>query len=415
LADLLSVKAAQERILEKIQPLEIEQQSLLRAFDRVLALPIYAERDAPPFTNSSMDGYAVRSTDLIQASPINPVHLKVVEDIPAGSIPQIAIQPGQASRIMTGAVLPADADAVIPVEDISSTSGSANNLPDSIILTTPVQKGQYVRPRGLDYQAGHPILQPGTRLTPQSVGMLASLGLNSVPVYRKPRVGIFSSGNELAAPGSPLAPGQIYDANKFFLSGMLTGVGAEVIHLGTARDDPVSITGLLSKAVEEQVDLIVTSAGVSVGVYDFVRQVIEENGNLAFWKVNMRPGKPLAFGDFRGIPLVGLPGNPVSAFVGCVVFVIPAIRQFIGLPPLARQTLHVMLAEAVESDGRESYLRADIRRIDGELRAFFPSHQGSGNVFSLVSSNALLIVPSGVKSLPAGSKAKAWFIGGELL
>ena len=415
MADLLSVKAAQNLILDKIHRLGVEQTPLLASFGRVLGQPILAERDSPPFTNSSMDGFAVRSADLIHANDRYPVRFAIIEDIPAGSVPKLALKTGQAARIMTGAPLPEQADAVVPLEWIQSGLSSAEKLPDFISITTPADTGQYIRPRGMDFLAGETILPQGKKLQAQDVGMLASLGLSSAPVVRRPRVGIFSSGDELTEPGSPLAPGQIYDANQFFLAGLLSAAGAETVHLGTALDDPESITRLLARAKDEAVDLIVTSAGVSVGVYDYVRQVIETNGALAFWKVNMRPGKPLAFGEFRGIPLIGLPGNPVSAFVGCVVFVLPAIRKFLGQPPLERSSMQVTLAEKVESDGRETYLRAIVKHINGVPTATFPTHQGSGNLFSLVSSNALLIVPSEVKSLPAGSKLDAWFIGDEFL
>lgn len=408
MSELLSVQQALQRILDTFHPLESEAVPLLQAYQRVLFQQVQAERDIPGFDNSSMDGFAVRSADLATARKDSPIQLRVIEDIPAGSVPRCKLAAGQAARIMTGAPLPQDADAVVPVENTSSIPGST-----LVTVFSSAEKGQYIRPRGQDLRAGQVILESGRFLRPQDVGMLASLGLAEIAVFRRPRVGLFSSGDELTAPGQPLEPGQIYDSNRYFLAGLLTQAGAEVIHLGTARDNPAEITQLLSQSAAAQVDLIVTSAGVSVGVYDFVRQVIESHGKLDFWRVNMRPGKPLAFGSFQGIPLVGLPGNPVSAFVGCTVFILPIIRKLTGLPPFSRRAVRAVLSEALESDGRESYLRARVDNLNGHYVAALAHHQGSGNLFSLVHANALLIIPSEVKSLPAGSELEAWLIGGN--
>lgn len=407
MSDLLSVHQALQRILDTFHPLEAEKVTLLQAYQRVLYHQVSADFDMPGFDNSSMDGFAVRSADLQTAGPASPVELEVIEDIPAGSVPRCSLAAGQAARIMTGAPLPQGADAVVPVENTSAIQGSS-----SVAILSTAQAGQYVRPRGQDLRAGQAILPAGRLLQAQDVGMLASLGFAEVAVYRRPRVGLFSSGDELVSPGQPLGPGQIYDSNRYFLAGLLAQNGAEVIHLGTAHDNPAEISNILSQSAAAQVDLIVTSAGVSVGVYDFVRQVIESHGKLDFWRVNMRPGKPLAFGSFQGIPLVGLPGNPVSAFVGCSVFVLPIIRKLCGLPAQSHMVLRAILKEAIESDGRESYLRARLEHQDGRYIAELAHHQGSGNLFSLVLANALLIIPSGVKSLPAGSEVEAWLIGG---
>lgn len=415
MADLLSVKEAQQRIVERFRARSPEDCPIQEALGRVLAVQVNAFQDSPTFTNSSMDGFAVQAEDTRSASPGNPVELQVVEDIPAGKVPERALLAGQASRIMTGAPLPEGANAVVPVEDTAQPAGPDSGLPGVIAVRKPVTEGQFVRPRGLDYHAGQPLIPAGRRLTPQDVGLIASLGLDRVSVYPRPRIALFSSGNELVQPGQPAGPGQIYDSNRFVLSTLLTEAGAHVVPLGTARDDPQEVFRLLSEAIPADVDLIVTSAGVSVGAYDYVRQVIETHGRLDFWRVNIRPGKPLAFGSFQGIPLIGLPGNPVSSYVGCLVFVLPVIRKISGLNPVTpRRSVHVILDEPVESDGRESYLRAQVYLKEGELHARLAGHQGSGNLFSLVLANALLIAPSEVKSLPAGSKAEAWMINGEI-
>jgi len=407
LAEFLSVNEALRRMLDQFSPLSAETIPISQSNQRALSKPVLATFDFPPFTNSSMDGYAVRAADLNSATPNAPVLLRVVANIPAGAVPGSQLQSGQAARIMTGAPIPDGADAVVPVENTRLAPAA-----DAILIAEQAAPGQYIRPRGSDLKAHDLILPAGRALQPQDIGMLATLGLAEISVHRRPRVCLFSSGDELIMPGQPLAPGQVYDANRFFLDGLMSAVGAEVIHLGTAHDDPQDITRILSGAQSAGADLIVTSAGVSVGAYDFVRQVIEENGHLDFWKVNMRPGKPLAFGSFRGIPLVGLPGNPVSAYVGCTLFVLPILRKLSGLTHQTMKSVRVQLNENIESDGRESYLRARIENQDGKLFASLPHHQGSGNLFSLVLANALLIIPSGVKSLSAGSEAEALLMGG---
>lgn len=414
MANILSVKEAQARILSFFQPVDVEIIPLAECAGRVLAEDITAPGDLPPFANSSMDGFAVRSADVQTAIKNKPVLLKIVADIPAGIPTSTVIQAGQAARIMTGAPLPEGADAVVPVEDTDHPSGpAAQGAPqpvlDHVRILRNAQPGAFIRPRGQDVQQGQTLLTKGRRLKPQEVGMLATIGRAEVLVFRRPRVALFSSGDELAQPGQTLAPGQIYDSNSYFLAATLEREGAQVIRLGTARDNPLQIEALLDSAVEHRIDLIVTSAGVSVGAFDYVRQVIESKGRLNFWTVNMRPGKPLAFGSFSEVPLISLPGNPVSAFVGCRVFVLPVIRKLSGREEWFAQRRLATIEKPIESDGRESYLRANVQNQAGKLVAALTGHQGSGNLYSLVQANALLIVPSGVKSLPSGTEVEIWF------
>jgi molybdopterin molybdotransferase len=415
MAETLTVLQAQERILACFAPRTAEVVPLISAYHRVLARNILASQDLPPFANSSMDGFAVKSSDLRSASSDAPVSLRVVALIPAGTVSNRTVSTGESARIMTGAPLPGGADAVVPLEDIQpGNSGSE----ETVLVFKPISPGDSVRPRGMDLHKGDSVLSAGKCLLAQDIGLLASLGLSEVPVYPRPRIALFSSGDEIVQPGEIPGPGQIFDANTFFLSGLMTDEGAEVFRLGVARDDPADIERILDKALDLQVDVIVTSGGVSVGAFDFVRDAIEKNGRLDFWRVNMRPGKPLAFGLYKGLPLIALPGNPVSAYVGCGVFILPVVRKMIGLSPLFRQLVSVVLTQAINSDGRESYLRVKIVKENEQWMAYFPSHQGSGNLLSLVRSNALLILPIGVKSLPAGSQAFAWVPGaglGELL
>ncbi len=407
----MSVREAQEKILARFSPVTIEEAPLTKAHGRVLAQDIAAKENFPLFDNSSMDGYAVRSADVQPASADAPVRLRVVADIPAGSFPQIQLESGQAARIMTGAPLPQGADAVVAVEDTNRyTEQPGQELPDEVLVQRAVRPGTYVRKIGGDLKAGAVVLRAGKKLTPSDVGALATLGIAHAPVYSKPRVALFSSGDELVTPETPLSPGKIRNSNSYALAALAEEHGVEVIWLGIAADEPEAVHACFEDAVEAGADLIVTSAGVSVGAKDFVRTIVEENGELSFWRVNMRPGKPLAFGSYKSIPVIGLPGNPVSAYVGFLVFVLPALSRLAGLPRTERQTVRAKLSEPVESDGRESYLRAIIHEEDGQAVASLTGHQGSGNLFSLVQANALLILPSGVKSLPTGSIVDAWLL-----
>ncbi len=403
---MLSVTEALERILSHFEVTAKEMVPLAKCAGRVLAADIIAAHDLPPFDNSSMDGFAIRSADLANAAL--PITLDVVADIPAGSVPTVTLAQGQSARIMTGAQLPKGADAVIPVEDTDFHSRDAGTTaPQTISFTRTVQAGENIRPRGMDLHAGDMILQKGHKLKAQDLGMLAMLGVAEVQVHKKPRVALFSSGDELLEVDSPLSEGKIHDSNSYTLAALIEDAGAEVLRLGIAKDTWESVEDLLQKAVNEDVDLIVSSAGVSVGAFDFVKDVIEVNGKLDFWRVNMRPGKPLAFGEYRSIPFVGLPGNPVSAFVGFKVFVRPALERLAGLMDGASPRVRVRCEGEIKSDGRESYLRAKIRTENGIHTVVLTGHQGSGNLLSLVQADALLIIPAGVKCVPAGQEVEA--------
>jgi len=410
---LLSVDQARERILSHFQPVTTETLSLAGCSNRVLAQDITAANDLPPFDNSSMDGFAVRAEDVLEALPESPRRLRVVADIPAGSYPTISLAAGEAARIMTGAPIPNGADAVVPVEETNFDNRDAGTpAPEEVQIFKPVKAGWNTRPRGMDLRAGEVVLKTEHILKPQDLGLLAMLGFANVIVYRKPRVALFSSGDELLPVEAPLEAGKIRDSNSYTLAALVENAGAEAVRLGVAKDDHTSVKGLFEKAVDLNVDLILSSAGVSVGAFDFVKQVIETHGSMDFWRVNMRPGKPVAFGEYKDIPFIGLPGNPVSAFVGFEVFVRAALARLSGLPNVSRHTVRVSCPEQIDSDGRESYLRAQVQR-DGETGNFIArltGHQGSGNLHSLVQANALLIIPAGVKCVPARQEVNAWLI-----
>jgi molybdopterin molybdotransferase len=259
----------------------------------------------------------------------------------------------------------------------------------------------------MDLHTGDVVLRKGHKLKPQSLGLLAMLGIANVAVHKKPRVALLSSGDELIEVEAPLTEGKIHDSNSYALAALIENSGMEVLRLGVAKDTRDSVNNLLEKAASEKVDLIISSAGVSIGAYDFVKEVIESNGKLDFWRVNMRPGKPLAFGEYRSVPFIGLPGNPVSAFVGFEVFARPVLEKLSGQLDGGRFTVKVRCGEEIESDGRESYLRVKIRNEDGLSIATLTGHQGSGNLLSLVQADALLIIPAGVKCVPVGQEVDA--------
>ncbi len=408
---LLPAAAALERILRAFLPLDTETIPLTDALRRVLAADIHAPHALPPFAAASMDGFAVRLQDL---HPI-PARLRVIGEASAGKPPSQTVGPQEAIRIATGATLPPGADTVVPVEHTDHLARSENRPPFVHILRAPTQIGANIRPAGSDIASGQQIFSAGQVLRPQDVGMLALLGLGQVAVRRQPRVALLSSGDELLHPGAPLQPGKIYDANTFSLSSLLTSLGAQVLPLGIARDDPQAIRHRLQMAANQQADLIISSAGVSMGHRDYIKDVLAAEGQLDLWRINMRPGKPLTFGHYQNIPFIGLPGNPVSAFVGCLVFVRPALRKMLGLPPNARRTVQATLEESVHSDGRETYLRGVLRWQNGQAFARLTGQQSSGHLYSLVQANALLILPAGVKSLPEKAPITAWLFEEALI
>ncbi len=404
---MLSVAQAQNRLLEAFTPTKAETILTQDAAGRVLAQEIRAQFDLPRFSNSGVDGFAVLAEDIQGASPAAPACLPVVMDIPAGAKPERVLKKGEAARIMTGAPIPSGAELVIPVE-VTNFNYRQVDLPkpEQVEIYQQAAPGANIRPAGEDLRQGEVVLEGGRRLRPQEIGLLNMLGFEEVKVYRQATVGVLSSGDELLPVGQPLVDGKIYDSNAAMLASLCRRDGAAAQRLGIARDTEASVREHLDRAVDAGVDLILATAGVSVGAFDFVRKVVEQAGVLDFWRVNVRPGKPFAFGSYRGIPFFGLPGNPVSAFVSYELFVRPALYRLSGII-LKRLQVQATLNEALTSDGRESYLRAILTYTDG-WQAQLTGHQGSGNLRSLVQGNALLIVPYGVKSLPAGARVEAW-------
>lgn len=407
----MTVAAALELVLGGVSPMPGERVPLLDALGRVLAEAVVARDSLPPFANSSMDGYALRAEDAVGASRETPVSLRVAADIAAGSVSEVTLSPGLAARIMTGAPLPAGADAVIPVEDTNEPWRDAERpLPDEVLVYRAVQSGDYVRHIGEDIQAGQKVIKPGHLIRPQEIGVLASLGVSHVQVHRQPRVGVLATGDELIDVDSPLTPGKIRNSNSYAQSAQVRALGAELVSLGVARDTEDQVRAKLQVGLDAGVDLLVSSAGVSVGAYDVVKAVLEQEGNVNFWRVRMRPGKPLAFGSYHGVPFLGLPGNPVSAMVSFERFVRPAILKMAGHTALERPRVTVILDDEITSDGRESYVRAQVRRTAQGYRAVSTGSQGSHVMTSLVKANALVIIPEGVTVVHRGDELQAMMI-----
>jgi molybdopterin molybdotransferase len=410
--EYITVAEALEAVLRSVSPLPSESVPLTNALGRILAEPVVARDSLPPFANSSMDGYAVRAGDVAQAGQEQPVTLRVVADIAAGMVSDVTLTPGTATRIMTGAPMPAGADAVVPVEGTNEAYREAERpLPDQIAVYRSVQAGDYVRHIGEDIEAGQSVLPTGHQLRPQEIGVLASLGVAQVPVIRRPRVAILSTGDELIPVEEPLTPGKIRNSNSYTQIAQIEALGAVAVSLGVARDTVADVRARLQAGLEAGVDLFISSAGVSVGAYDVVRTVLEEGGNVGFWKVRMRPGKPLAHGTYQGIVYLGLPGNPVSAMVSFERFARPAILKMAGHMRLERPQVTAVLRDEIHSDGRESYVRAVVERSGSNgYVATTTGSQRSHIMTSLVKANALLIVPEGVKFVPAGSHLAAMMI-----
>ncbi|MFQ5400757.1 MAG: gephyrin-like molybdotransferase Glp [Anaerolineae bacterium] len=409
--EYLTVAEALAAVLAGVSVLPAESVPLLEALGRVLAEPVVARDSLPPFANSSMDGYALHAADLRGATPESLVTLRVAADIAAGAAATEPLAPGSAARIMTGAPLPPGADAVVPVEDTDEPWRDRERpLPEYVAVKREVKTGDYVRHVGEDIRAGDSVLEEGHILRPQEIGVLASLGVDQVRVIRRPRVGILATGDELISVSDALRPGRIRNSNGYAQAAQVKALGAIPVLLGIARDTAEDLRARLQEGLDAGVDLFVSSAGVSVGAYDVVKAVLEEEGNAVFWRVRMRPGKPLAFAAYKGVPYLGLPGNPVSAMVSFERFARAAILKMAGHGKLDRPMISVTIQDAISSDGRESYVRAVVERRGAEYVATTTGSQGSHIMTSLVQANALLIVPEGVRQVNAGEKLTAWML-----
>ena len=396
---MLSVEEARERILSGVRLTEVETVPLSEAAGRVPAkLSVTAAVDVPPFANSSMDGFALRAADA-------PGELPLAGEVAAGAVTLPSLAAGEAVRIMTGAPLPLGADAVIPIEEAEMVGDDRVRLP-------AVEVGRYVRPRGQDTQRGEVVELGAQPLAASTLAVLASLGIGQVAVRRRPRVAILSTGDELVPPGDPLSAGQIHDANSVSLAAAVLEAGAEPILLPSIRDEADATDAALRDG-SAQADLLVVSGGVSVGRHDHVRDGIERLGELGFWRIAVQPGKPLAFGSIGDRPVIGLPGNPVSALVTFELFVRILLRAMLGLPGDGRLHVPARLDTGVPKDReRRAYLRVVVRTETDGWVASPAGGQGSAQLRALAAANALLAVPEGVPAGEAGARYDATLLRG---
>jgi molybdopterin molybdotransferase len=405
-ADWLSAEEAESRILARVPRLGAEDVPLLEALDRVAAAEIRSQVAHPAWDNSAMDGYAVRSADIRGASRERPVTLHVVEDVPAGAFPARAVGPGEAIKVMTGAPIPEGADGVTRLE--FTRPGDA---PATILVEQHADAGRNIRLRGEDLRPGQVVVRAGERLRPAAIGLLASAAVARVAAARRPRVAILSTGDELAdldALAEVRAGRKIVNSNSYSLAAQCLRAGAVPILLGIARDTRESTRAHLERALD--CDVLVTSAGVSVGEHDYVKEVLLELGfEPEFWRVRIRPGSPLTFGLLRGRPVFALPGNPVSAMVTFEVFVRPALDRMQGIAEARRPRLTVRTAEQVRTKaGLTHFLRCRLEPgPDGVPRARLTGPQGSGILTSMAAADALLIVPEDLEVLRPGDEAQA--------
>ena len=409
---MLSVEEARSRILEMFQPLESERKPILEALGQVLAEDVSSPMSIPPLANSAMDGYAVQSSDVTGATPDTPKSLRVIGQVAAGQLPQNEVVPGTAVRIMTGGPIPPGADTVVPFEDTDEydLKSSGMGLSDiaEIKVNIGASEGSNVRPAGQDISKGQTVLKKGVLLRPSEIGVLASVGRDMVEVVRRPVVAVIATGDELMEPGGPIAPGKIYDSNSYSVTAAVLRYGGVPRFLGIARDNLESMNAKLEEGLDA--DLLLTSAGVSRGDYDIVKDLLASRGKVAFWSVRMRPAKPLAFGVFprpggRQVPHVGLPGNPVSALVAFEELVRPAILRMLGRTDLEKPTIRAELEEdVVNTDGRRVFARVVVTRRNGRYYACLTGDQGSGVLTSMALANGLAICPEDVPRMKAGEE-----------
>ncbi len=405
---MLNVHEAVARVIDGIQPLPPERIPLMEALGRVLSTPAVARYTLPQWANSAMDGYAVRADDVATATPESPVELRVLETVAAGAFPKQSVKSGEAIRIMTGAPLPHGADSVVRVEDTDASVAK-------VLINDSRDQRKNIRPRGEDFLAGQVVLEPGTVIQPAQIGVLASLGSSIVDAVRRPIVAILGSGDELVDLDrfdEVMSGTKIISSNSWTLRALVETAGGVPRLLGNAADTPESLRALLTAA--QSADLIVTSAGASVGEFDYTKDVLASMGaTLDFWKVRMRPGAPIGFGTLNGTPWIALPGNPVSAMVTFELFVRPVIRRMLGHSRLFRRPTPVVLEEAVSIGARLThFLRAVATvRSDGKLTARLTGPQGSGILTSMARANALLIVPDTKPASEAGEVLHALLLG----
>ncbi|MBD2043459.1 gephyrin-like molybdotransferase Glp [Microcoleus sp. FACHB-672] len=415
---MLPVKEAESIILDLVEPLDhhqdVEVVDLLSAHSRILAVPVMSRLDFPHWDNSAMDGYAVRYKDVAGTNAQQPVQLEIVEEIPAGYKPQVVIKPGQAARILTGSMMPEGADTVV-IQEVTRREGDR-----VVILAEPAESGAFVRHQGSFYKAGNPLLPAGIAIQAPEIAVLAAAQCTQMKVYRRPRVAIISTGNELVTPERPLQPGQIVDSNQYALAAAVTAAGAVPVLLGIVPDEPEALKETIAKAVATA-DVVLSTGGVSVGDYDYVDEILATSGaKIHVTSVAIKPGKPLTVATFppsstqQSVLYFGLPGNPVSSLVTFWRFVEPAVKKLAGLYKGWQPVfLPARTQYDLRSDGkRESYLWGQLHLIDGVYRfQLAGGSHSSGNLINLAQTTGLAVVPVGKKLISAGECVEVMQLG----
>ncbi len=395
---MISVQEAEAKILAEAHPLGMKERPLREALGLFLAEEVAAPVSLPPFDNSAMDGYAVRSEDLGGASQARPARLTLAGAVAAGSILDRALKPGEAVQIMTGAPMPLGSDTVVILEEAKRRDGM-------VTVDHPVPKGKHIRKSGEDVKAGSVVLPVGTRIRPAEVALLASLGASKVKVFSPPRVAILATGSELIGIDEPLRPGTIRDSNSWILESYLRPMGVPVFNGGVVPDKEQALIDAFRKASD--CDVILSSGGVSVGEHDLVKRILikEFAFETIFWRVRMKPGKPLLFGRLNGKLLFGLPGNPISCAVCFLRFIAPALRKMMGDPnPFPATRRGVLASPLFMKEGEKiQFITARMEPGSDPVRVVPTPHQGSGMLTSMTEGNAFIVVPEGVRELPAGA------------
>lgn len=380
---MIAFEEALRIVMDSVKVLPSEDRDILDAHEMVLAEDVVAQDDIPFDDNSAMDGYAVRLADLKGASEENPVSLRVVGEVPAGKVGTHRLDRGEAVRIMTGAPIPPGADAVVMQE-------KTQDCIDSVNVMTSVSKCENIRPRGEDIRKGETVLRKGRILTPADIGVLASVGMQKVKVVRRPRAAILATGDEIIGVDQPLEAGKVRNSNRYSLIPLMRTLGALPVDLGIARDDVGKITEKVKQALSN--DILITTGGVSVGKYDLIHEVLRDLGmERKFWRVAMKPGRPLLVGVLNGVLIFGLPGNPVSCFVEAELFIGPAIRKMRGERRVSLLWAEAELAARVQGkQGRAEFITAHTEFRDGRFLATPTPKQGSGKLSSASSANSLI-------------------------
>jgi molybdopterin molybdotransferase len=391
---------ALQLILDSLKPRDAVELPLPEVLGLAVAADIHSHATVPPFTNSAMDGYAVRAGDLAEASADHPVRLQVLGDLAAGSVPLSAVRSGQVLRIMTGAPLPEGADSVVPVED--TTRGS-----DWVDVRKPLRAGIHIRLAGEDLQKGQVLLTAGHGLRPGDLGVLAAAGIASVLVHPRVRVAVLTTGDELVDVSEEPGPGRIRDANIHAVSAQVSSFGALPVPYPRVPDNRDTLMGILRQALEA--DVVLTTGGISVGDYDFMKDMLEELGaERVFWKVAQKPGGPLGFWMLGGKPIFGIPGNPVAAMLMVEEYVRPALRKLMGFAKLHRPVVEARLEDGWtgRTDQRTTFLRVVARREADGMHAKLTGPQGSAILSSMLSANALAVIPAGTDRVEPGGRVR---------